>query len=51
MVGRNIVVAIPSQLVEAYDLHNGDALEIIPLGPESFMIQKPKQSSVEDSFE
>lgn len=28
--GTSIVVTIPSQLVEAYDIHDGDHLEIIP---------------------
>ena len=36
--GRNIVLAIPSQLVE-----DGDELEIIPLGHGEFKIRKAKK--------
>ena len=38
--GSSIVVAIPSQLVEAYDIGSGDNLEIIPLGHGEFKIRK-----------
>ena len=38
--GSSIVVAIPSQLVEAYDIGSGDDLEIIPLGHGEFKIRK-----------
>ena len=41
--GRNIVLAIPSQLVEAYDIFDGDELEIIPLGHGEFKIRKAKK--------
>ncbi len=29
--GSSMVINIPSQLVEAYDIHSGDHLETIPL--------------------
>lgn len=29
--GKSFVITIPSQLAEAYDINNGDELEIIPL--------------------
>jgi len=29
--GRSFVLAIPSQLADAYDIHIGDEMEIIPL--------------------
>ena len=29
--GSSIVIAIPSQIVEAYDISGGDEFEIIPL--------------------
>ena len=41
--GRSIVLAIPSQLVEAYDIVNGDELEIIPLRPGEFKVRKAKK--------
>jgi antitoxin component of MazEF toxin-antitoxin module len=44
--GKSIVVAIPSQLVEAYDITNGDDIEIIPLGHGELKIRKLKQGSV-----
>jgi len=28
--GKSIVVTIPSQIVEAFDINNGDLVEIIP---------------------
>jgi len=40
MIGSRIVLSIPSQLVEAYDIGEGDELEIIPLGPGEFKIKK-----------
>ena len=39
-IGSKLVVSIPSQLVEAYDIDDGDNLEIIPLGPGSFKVKK-----------
>ena len=38
--GRSIVVALPSQLVEAYDIKHGDVLEITPLEYGTLMIRK-----------
>ena len=32
--GSSIVVTIPSQIVEAYDISSGDFLEVIPLDKE-----------------
>jgi len=40
--GSSIVLAIPSQLVEAYDIYDGDEMEIIPLGHGEFKIRKAK---------
>lgn len=40
--GKSIVVAIPSQLVEAYDIGDGDELEIVPLGHGEFKVKKVK---------
>ena len=40
--GRSIVLAIPSQLAEAYDIVDGDELEIIPLGLGEFKVRKAK---------
>ena len=40
--GRAIVLTIPSQLVEAYDIDGGDIMEIIPLGHGEFKIRKAK---------
>ena len=38
--GSSIVVTIPSQLVKAYDIHDGDDVEIIPLGRGELKIRK-----------
>lgn len=45
--GSSIVVTIPSQLVEIYDINSGDAVEIIPLRDGEIRIRKIniKQSS------
>lgn len=40
--GRSIVFAIPSQLLEAYDIDDGDELEIIPMGHGYIKIRKAK---------
>lgn len=40
--GSSIVLAIPSQLVEAYDIDTGDELEIIPLGHGEFKVRKAR---------
>jgi len=37
---NNIVVIIPSQLVEAYDISDGEDIEIIPLGRGELKIRK-----------
>jgi bifunctional DNA-binding transcriptional regulator/antitoxin component of YhaV-PrlF toxin-antitoxin module len=39
-IGRRIVLSIPSQLAEAYDISDGDELEIIPLGHGEFKVRK-----------
>ena len=38
--GSSIVVVIPSQLVEAYDINLGDFVEIIPLKDGEIKIRK-----------
>ena len=38
--GSSIVVTIPSQLVEAYDINSGDIVEIIPLKNGEIKIRK-----------
>ena len=38
--GSSIVVTIPSQLVEAYDITSGDEVEIIPIGNGEIKIRK-----------
>ena len=38
--GSSIVVTIPSQLVEAYDINSGDEVEIIPLKNGEIKIRK-----------
>jgi len=38
--GSSIVITLPSQLVEAYGICEGDELEIIPLGFGEFKIRK-----------
>jgi putative addiction module antidote len=43
--GNSIVVTIPSQLVEAYNIKNGDEVEIIPLEQDGLIIKKHKQLS------
>lgn len=39
-IGKRIVLSIPSQLAEAYDIGDGDELEIIPLGHGEFKVRK-----------
>jgi len=41
--GSSIVVTIPSQLVEAFDIHCGDEVEIIPLSNSEIRIRKYNQ--------
>ncbi len=45
--GSSIVITIPSQLVEAYDINSGDIVEITPLRDGEIRIRKinTKQSS------
>ena len=38
--GSSIVIAIPSQLVEAYNINRGDQIEIIPLENGEIKIRK-----------
>jgi len=38
--GRSMVLTIPSQLAEAYDIANGEEMEIIPLGNGELKIRK-----------
>ena len=38
--GSSIVVTIPSQLVKAYDISDGDEIEIIPLRHGELKIRK-----------
>lgn len=38
--GKSIVVAIPSQLVEAYGINIGEKIEIIPLNNGEIKIRK-----------
>ena len=42
LIGNRIVLSIPSQLAEAYDIGDGDELEIIPLGHDEFKVRKVK---------
>jgi len=42
--GSSLVLAIPSQLVEAYDITSGDTLEIIPLGKGEFKVRKTRSA-------
>ena len=41
--GTSIVVTIPSQLIEAYDINKGDRLEIIPISKNEIKIKKCKR--------
>lgn len=38
--GSSLVITIPSQLVEAYDINSGDHVEIIPLKDGEIRIKK-----------
>jgi len=42
--GRSIVLTIPSQLAEAYDICNGEEMEIIPLGHGELKIRKARNT-------
>ena len=43
VVGSSLVITIPSQLAEVYDINDGDELEIIPVGMGEFRIRKMKK--------
>ena len=47
--GSSIVVTIPSQIVEAYNISSGDLLEIIPLEKE-IILRKTSDESEEEFF-
>ena len=38
--GSSIVVTIPSQIVEAFDINSGDTVEIVPLRNGEIIIKK-----------
>ena len=40
VVGSSLVVTIPSQIAKAYDINDGDEIEIIPLEFGEFKIKK-----------
>ena len=40
--GKSIVLTIPSQLVKAYDINDGDDIEIIPLRNGELKIRKAR---------
>jgi len=42
--GTSIVINIPSQLAEAYDINIGDSVEIIPLENGEFKIRKTENN-------
>ncbi|MCK4365369.1 MAG: AbrB/MazE/SpoVT family DNA-binding domain-containing protein [Thermoplasmatales archaeon] len=46
--GSSIVVTIPSQLVEAFDINSGDTVEIIPLKNGEIKIKKIRQINEKD---
>ncbi|MBS3749424.1 MAG: AbrB/MazE/SpoVT family DNA-binding domain-containing protein [Candidatus Thermoplasmatota archaeon] len=43
VVGSSLVVTIPSQIAKAYDIHDGDEIEIIPVEFGEFTIRKRKK--------
>jgi bifunctional DNA-binding transcriptional regulator/antitoxin component of YhaV-PrlF toxin-antitoxin module len=43
VVGSSLVVTIPSQIAKAYDINDGDDIEIIPMEFGEFMIRKRKK--------
>ena len=43
IVGSSLVITIPSQIAKAYDINDGDSIEIIPLEFGEFKIRKVKQ--------
>ena len=49
--GSSIIVTIPSQLVKAYDISDGDEIEIIPLGHGELKIRKVRTSKLPGGVE
>lgn len=43
--GSSIVVTIPSQIVEAFDINRGDTVEIVPLQNGEIIIKKIEDNS------
>ena len=43
VVGSSLVLTIPSQLAKAYDISDGDEIEIIPVGIGEFRMKKLKK--------
>jgi bifunctional DNA-binding transcriptional regulator/antitoxin component of YhaV-PrlF toxin-antitoxin module len=43
VVGSSLVITIPSQLAIAYEINDGDELEILPTGIGEFKIRKIKK--------
>ena len=43
VVGSSLVLTIPSQLAKAYNINDGDEIEIIPVGIGEFRIKKLKK--------
>lgn len=41
--GNSIVITIPSQLLEAYDIKTGDMVEITPLTDSEIKLKRVKQ--------
>ena len=44
--GKSIVLTIPSQLVEAYDINTGDIVEIIPSENGEIRIRKCNEETI-----
>jgi len=43
VVGSSLVITIPSQIAKAYDINDGDLIEIIPQEFGEFKIKKVKK--------
>jgi len=43
--GSSLVITIPSQLVEAYNINSGDLVEIIPFNHDEIIIRKIKNNT------
>jgi antitoxin component of MazEF toxin-antitoxin module len=41
--GKSIVITLPSQIVEAYNIRNGDLLEITPLEYGTILVKKTER--------